>query len=193
MQKISIVAIAAFAAVTLAGTSALAQDAAPAASQPQAQTQAAKKPKVWTDDNIGAVRTPADDYQQQEQQQQQAQQAAAAKAEAEAAAQTRAVAGPAPKTVQQADSMITAKKSELADQQKYLQSVQKDASNPNNSDIDNMRLDWRLKSHTASEQQTQAQLKQLEDERAALAKKEAAEKKDSAKPKDKDSADSGQQ
>jgi hypothetical protein len=192
MEKSSIVAVALFAAVTLVGSSALAQDAAPAASQSPAQSQAAKKPKVWTDDNIGAVRTPADDYQMQEQQQQQAQQAAAAKAQEEAAAQARAGAAPAPKTVQQADSMIAAKKSELADQQQYLQQVQKDASNPNNSDLDNLRLDWRLKSHTASEQQTAAQLKQLEAERAALAKKEAAEKA-SHKSKGKDNSDSGQQ
>ncbi len=174
-------------AVALLGTNAFGQ--APAQNTPQIAAKqpaqaAAKKPKVWTDDNIDSVRTPADDYQIQQQQQQQAQQAAAEKA----AAQAAAPAGSVPKTVKQADGMITAKKSELANQQQYLQRLQKDASNPNNSDLDKMRLDWRLKSHTASEQQTQAQLKQLEDEKAALAKKEAAEAASKKKSSDSGSA-----
>lgn len=176
MGKSTILAVALFAGVALAITGARAQDAAPPPNQSQAQAPAPKKAKVWTDDNIGSVRTPADDYQIQQQlqheQQQQAQQAAAQ----QAAAQTAQTAGPAPKNVKQADSMIAAKKQALADQQQYLQRVQKDLNNPNNSDLDRTRLDWRMKSHTASEQQTQAQLKQLEEERAALAKKEAAEK-----------------
>jgi hypothetical protein len=189
MTKTSFVAVALF-AVALAGSSAVAQDAAPSSAKPQAQTAAQKKPKVWTDDNIDSVRTPADDYQIQQQIQQQEQQQAQQAAAQKAAAQAAAVSGPTPKSVKQADSMIAAKKRDLADQQQYMQRLQKDASNPNNSDVEQMRLNWRVKSHTASEEQTQAQLKQLENERAALAKKEAEA---AAKKKSSDSENSGQQ
>jgi hypothetical protein len=84
--------------------------------------------------------------------------------------------------------MIAQKKNELANQQSYLQRLQKDMNNPDNSSVDQMRLDWRMKSHTASAEQTESQLKQLEDEKAALAKKEAAEKAAASKKKD-DSSD----
>lgn len=178
MGKTSIVAVAFFAAVAFTGTAAFAQDAVQTAPNPAAQSSPAQKPKVkvWTDDNIDSVRTPADDYQIQQEQQREAQQAVAQENAKTAAVEAAAKAGPAPKTVKQADSMIAAKKQTLADQQQYLQRVQKDLNNPNNSAFDQMRLNWRLKSHTATAQQTQAQLKQLEDERAALAKQEAAEK-----------------
>lgn len=178
MGKPSIVAVALCAAFAVTGFSAYAQDAAQAAPNPPAQSSASAKPKVkvWTDDNIDSLRTPADDYQIQQRQEQQAQQAATQKAAAEAAADASATAGPAPKSVTQADSMIAAKKQALSEQQGYLQRLQKDLNNPNNSAFDQMRLNWRMKSHTASAQQTQDQLKQLEDERAALAKKEAEEK-----------------
>jgi hypothetical protein len=173
LAAVALVAANAFAQIPAQGTSQLASK--------QPAHEAAKKPKVWTNDNIDSVRTPADDYQVQQQQEQQAAQAAAEKK----AAQDAAVPGPAPKTVQQADSMIAAKKGELANQQQYLQRLQKDLNNPKNSDLDKTRLDWRLKSHTASEEQTQAQLKQLEDQRAAL------EKKDDAKAASKRQSDSG--
>jgi len=185
MKKLSMLAVALFAGLTITGTTALAQDAAQPASGTHPPTQSAKKPKVWTDDNIASVRTPADNFEIQQEQEEEAQQA-----KAEAAAQAASVAEPAPKTVQQADSKIAAKKQQLADQQQYLQRLQKDVNNPNNSSLDQLRLNWRLKSHTASEQQTEAQLKQLESEKAALAKKEAAE---AAKKKPSDSGDSGQQ
>jgi hypothetical protein len=173
MERPSIVAVAIFAAVALTGTSALAQKTVPPTPEPQAQSQAPQKTKVWTNDNIDSLRTPADDYEIQEAQKRQAQQAAAAKAAAESKAQAAAALGPAPKSVKQADSMIASKKRDLAEQQQYLQRVRKDASNPNNSSLDQLRLNWRLKSHTISAEQTAAQLKQLEKDKAALAKKEA--------------------
>ncbi|MDE3110438.1 MAG: hypothetical protein KGL02_10920 [Acidobacteriota bacterium] len=176
MAKPLILAIALVAGAALAITGARAQDAAQPANQSQAQSPAPQKPKVWTDDNIDSVRTPSDDYQIQQQQEQAQKQQAQQAAAQQAAAQAAQAAGPAPKTVKQADSMIAAKKQALVDQQQYLQSLQKDLNNPNNSDLDRTRLDWRMKSHTASEQQTQGQLKQLEEQRAALAKKEATDK-----------------
>jgi short subunit dehydrogenase-like uncharacterized protein len=187
MKKRSILAIALFAGLAITGTIAPAQDAAQSASGAQPQTQSAKKPKVWTDDNIASIRTPADNFEIQQEQEEEAQRAQAAKA----AAQAAEAAGPAPKTVQQADSMIAAKKQQLVDQQQYLQRLQKDVNNPNNSSLDQLRLNWRMKSHTASEQQTQAQLKQLEDQKAALAKAAAEAAKN--KKKSSDSGDSGQQ
>jgi colicin import membrane protein len=188
MEKSWLVAVGIAAALALAGSSAFAQEAAQTAPKQQAQEQAGKKPKVWTDDNIDSVRTPADDFQIQQDKEQEAQQAAAKKAAAQAAAQAAAKAGPTPKTVTQADSMIAQKKSDLANQQAYLQRLQKDMNNPGNSSLEQTRLDWRLKSHSASAEQTQAQLKQLEDEKAALAKKEADEKAAASKKKD-DSSD----
>ena len=188
MERSSIVAVAIFAAVALTGTSALAQKTAVPALNPQAQPQAPQKPKVWTDDNIKSLRTPADDYEIQEQKRRQAQQAAAAKSAAAAAAQAAAALGPAPKTAQQADSMIASKKRDLTEQQQYLQKVRKAASNPNNSPLEQTRLNWRLKSHTISAEQTAAQLKQLEKDKAALAKKEAK-----ASPNSGNSSDSSQQ
>ncbi len=176
MEKPSIVAVALAASLALAGSSAFAQDAAQSTPKTQAQSQAPKKPKVWTDDNIDSVRTPADDFQIQQENAQEAQQAAAKKVAAQAAAHAAATPSSTPTTAKQADSMIAQKKHDLADQQAYLQRLQKDMNNPGNSSLDQTRLDWRMKSHTASANQTQAQLKQLEDEKAALAKKEAAEK-----------------
>jgi hypothetical protein len=188
MEKRWLIAVGLVAALALAGSSALAQDASQTAPKTQAQSPAPKKPKVWTDDNIDSVRTPSDDFQIQQAKAQEAQQAAAKKSAAQAAAQAAANAGPTPKTAKQADSMIAQKKNELANQQSYLQRLQKDMNNPDNSSVDQMRLDWRMKSHTASAEQTESQLKQLEDEKAALAKKEAAEKAAASKKKD-DSSD----
>lgn len=174
MARPLIVAVAIFAVVALTGTTALAQKTVQPAAKPQVQSQATKKPKVWTNDNIASLRSPAEEYEIQEAQKRQAQQAAAAKAAAAASAQAAAAIGPAPKTVHEANSMIASKKHELTEEQQYLQKVRKAASNPNNSPLEQTRLNWRLKSHTISAEQEAAQLKVLEKDKAALGKKEAS-------------------
>lgn len=170
MEKSTVLAAAVLVALVLAGSSARAQNAKPIA--PAQETSTAKTPRVWTNDNIASVRTASDDYQIQQAREKEAQEAAAKKAAAQAA---RAV-GPKPKSIKQADSMIAQKKRHLANQQAYLQRLQKDMNNPGNSSVEQMRLNWRLKSHTASEKRTQADLAKLEAEKTSLAKKEAAEK-----------------
>lgn len=174
MARPSIVAVTIFVAVALTGATALAQKTAPPAPKLQTQSQAPQKPKVWTNENIVSLRSPAEEYEIREAQKRQAQQAAAAKAAAASAAQATAAIGAPPKTVHQANSLIASKKRDLAEEQQYLQRVRKAASNPNNSPLEQERLNWRLKSHTISAEQEAAQLKVLEKDKAALAKKEAS-------------------
>lgn len=174
MEKRLIFAAIVLSTAALAGPSAFGQDATRTASQQNAQ--ATKKPKVWTDDNIDSVRTPSDVYQAQEQKEKEAQQQAAAAKQAAAASQSQAAPEslgqlPHPKTVHEADTIIAQKKQLLASQQDYLKQVQQQLNDPSVTGLDRTRLEWRLKSHTITAQNTQSQVTQLEAQREALAKK----------------------
>ena len=105
-----------------------------AAQKPEqkAKPAPAKTAKVWTEDDISSVRTPADDYMDVER----AQTQAAAGAAADAAAkqkQTAATNAPQkgaptalsnPKTTDDADKMIAWEQRDIDSQQEYLQKLQ---------------------------------------------------------------------
>lgn len=169
-------------AVPLVASAQQAQQTPPA--QQQAATPAPAKPApakhavVWTDDNIGSVRSSADNYQMAQAQDKAAQQTAAKQG-----ASSQVAADPSvPKTVQQADSMIAAKSHDLAGEQSYLKDLQKQVSDPTITGIEKERLEWRLKSHTVTEQTLQSQVKQLQSDRDALAKKPAPSNSSSSQP-----------
>jgi hypothetical protein len=162
-----------FAALGAVGLSASAQAPSQGQEKPEQTAQKAKKTKVWTDDNIDSLRSPSDTYQMQEEQERNAQKTAK---QAASTGTTSVPAGSQPKTVQQADSMIAEKQTLLASQKDYLQRLQKQVSDPETKGLEKTRLEWRLKSYTATTQHTQADLAQLQAEKDALAKKAAAEK-----------------
>ena len=132
---------------------------------------AAKKTVVWTDDNIGSVRSSADSYQIAREQQAEAQKAAAKQG---ASNQTAAADSTGPKTIEQADTMIAAKSHDLAGEQDYLKTLQKKVNDPTITGLEKKRLEWRLQSHTATTQTLQSEIKQLQSDKDALAKKQAA-------------------
>lgn len=118
-----------FAAVALLMVAPLAGAQQNAPAQPAAQPQQAKKApqtKVWTDDDMDSLRTPADIYLEQ---QREAEAKAAAAAQA-AAVKPAAPAGPVnhapaalsnPKTVDSADKMIAWEDRDISAQQEYVQ------------------------------------------------------------------------
>ncbi|HEV2298923.1 MAG TPA: hypothetical protein VGR72_10440 [Candidatus Acidoferrales bacterium] len=109
-----------------------------AAQQPAAKQDQKTKPaptktaKVWTEDDISSVRTPADDYMDVERTQTQA--AAGAAADAAAKQKQTAATNPPqkgaptalsnPKTTEDADKMIAWEQRDIDSQQEYLQKLQ---------------------------------------------------------------------
>ena len=132
---------------------------------------AAKKAVVWTDDNIGSVRSSADSYRIAQAQEAEGQKAAPKQS---ASNQTAAADSTGPKTIDQADSMIAAKSHDLAGEQEYVKTLQKQVNDPTVTGTERKRIEWRLQSHTATTQNLQSEIKQLEADKDALAKKQAA-------------------
>ncbi|HWG59223.1 MAG TPA: hypothetical protein VN661_09265 [Candidatus Acidoferrales bacterium] len=115
---------------TLAPLAGAQQDTASKAPAAQ-QVKKASHEKVWTDDDLTSLRSPADIYREQ-QQEAAAKAAAAARA---AVAKPPAPAKPAnhappalsnPKTVQSADSMIAWENRDISAQQEYVERLQKE-------------------------------------------------------------------
>lgn len=175
MKSFLRISVAAALAFPLIASAQQTQQAAPAqqsqAKAAPAKPARAKKAVVWTDENIGSVRSSADNYRIAQTQEKEAQQTAAKQTNAN---QPAATDSSAPKTIQQADSMIAAKSHDLAGEQEYLKSLQKDVNNPAITGIDKERLEWRLQSHTITAQTLQSNIKQLQADRDALAKKQPA-------------------
>jgi hypothetical protein len=152
----------------------------PPAQQPQANSAAtktapakpapAKKAVVWNDDNIGSIRSSADNYQIVQAQQEEAQKAA----DKQSASNQPAADSSGAKTAEQLDSMIASKSHDLAGEQDYVKNLQKQVADPTLTGTDRQRLEWRLKSHTVTEQTLQSDIKQLQADKDALAKKQAA-------------------
>jgi len=137
-----------------------------------AQKQRAKPAaKVWTDDDLSSLRSPSDDYLIEQTKEKEAQKAAAQQT---ASTQIAPVDGSKPKTVQQADSMIAGKQRTLSSEQNYLQHLQKQVSDPSAVGLEKKRLEWRLQSHTATAQHLESEIKRLQADKDALAKKAAA-------------------
>lgn len=101
-------------------------------SDEKAKPTSAKTAKVWTEDDISSVRTPADDYMDVERAQTQA--AAGAAADAAAKQKQTAATNPPqkgaptalsnPKTTDDADKMIAWEQRDIDSQQEYLQKLQ---------------------------------------------------------------------
>lgn len=146
-------------------------------SQPPAKTK--KAAKVWTDDNIGSVRTAADDYMIEQQKEQEVQQAATEQEAVQKAAAAKADAAPTwpqPKTVDQADQMIAQKQHFLSSEQSMVQELQKEVNDPAVTGFERTRIEWRLKSHSVTVQDTKTDVSQLEADKKALEKKAATKK-----------------
>src|SRR6185437_3151248 len=157
------------AVVSGASLTATAQQQTSQTSAPQkqeAKPTPAKAAKVWSDDDLSSLRSPSDNYQME-----QAKEKAAAQ---QAPTQTAVVDASKPKTVQQADGMIADKQRTFASEQSYLQQVQRQANDPSVSGLEKKRLEWRLESHTATAQHLASEIKELQADRDALAKKAAA-------------------
>lgn len=166
-----------FAAVILFGAAGLASAQTPSQNNSQQPPKKAKAAKVWTDDNIGSVRTAADDYEIQQQQEQEAQQQAAAKQAADQKAAAAPPTWPKPKTIQEADQMIAQKQHFLTSEQGMVQELQKQLQDPTVTGFQRTRVEWRLKSHTVTSQQARDAVNQLEQDKKDLEKKTAADKK----------------
>ena len=174
--------IIAAAVVSGAPLTATAQQQASQASAPQkqeAKPATAKTAKVWSDDDLSSLRSPSDNYRIEQAREKEAQKAAAQQG---APMPTAAVDGSKPKTVQQADGMIADKQRTFASEQEYLQRVKKQANDPSVSGLEKERLEWRLESHTATAQHLASEIKQLQADRDALAKKPAASSNAPATP-----------
>lgn len=134
------------------------------------------KPVVWTDDNIGGVRTSSDNYMIDQQRAQEAAKAAAQQKAATDAKSAQDQSGTFPvaqvKTAQEADAAIAKKQTDLANEQDYIKHVQIELSQ-NPTGVEKQRLEWRLKSRSMTVQTLQSQIKELQDEKGALAKKPA--------------------
>ena len=164
------------------GTASLAQDA----QAPAKDSSAPKKHKVWTDDEVSTLRTPADDYVEQKQ----AAESAAAAAVAAAAEQAKSkpksekvVAPPRlsnPKSPEDADRMIAWENRDVDAQTEYVDKLRTQLEQASPGDRDKL------------EKSLVARIQIVEDtkkERDALvAQKKELEKKSSSGSKPVDSA-----
>lgn len=171
------VGLAASLALTLSGP-ASAQDAA---QQPpaQAEQKAASKPshKVWTDDDMSALRSPADVYTDNKDAQQASPAATATSAQKQPASAKpdKRLAPPAlsnPKTVADADAMIAWEKRDIGAQTEYLEMLKKqiDEAAPE----DKERLQKLLQDRTQLLAKTRAETEALEKQKTELQTKAAA-------------------
>ena len=158
------------AAIALAGSSAAAQ--APAQTAPkEQQSQAPKKPKVWTDDNISSVRSSSDVYQDQQASEKTAQQASEpqqAATTAKNATDDGAWPIPQAKSAKEADDLIARDKQNLQDQQEYIQQTEKELATA--PDSDKKRLQWRIQSRSDVVSRLQRDISALQTQKDTLAK-----------------------
>ena len=132
-----------------------------------------KKPVEWTNDNIGNLRSPADDYAIQEQQAQS--QAAKQSAAPDKAASNDGQADNSlppdlqPKTAAEADAMIAREKTELASEKEYVAQTQKDLVTA--PEAEKARLQWRVQSRSQIIERIQHNIAALEELKSALEKR----------------------
>lgn len=171
MENCLLVALLMVSASSLAPSTASAQQQTQSSSQ--TQKQAPKKPKVWTDDDVTSLRSPADAYAQAEQKQKDAEGTATNEA---AGAQTVNPSAnlPVPKTVREADGFIAEKKQAIDSEQAYVNSAKKDLENPSMPDKERQRLQWRVQARSQYVDKMKSDMAALQAQRDALAKKDAA-------------------
>lgn len=165
--------------------SAWAQQASQSSAAPAAQQKAspdqktkpatAKSAKVWTEDDIASVRTPADDFMDQARAQA-SEAAAAAKQPQRAAAKPAQQAGapPAlsnPKNAEDADKMIAWEQKDVNAQQQFIDQLkqQLDAAPADQKE----RLQKQLQDHIDNLAVTQKELQAVQTQKDALQKKSA--------------------
>jgi hypothetical protein len=142
----------------------------------KAAPAAAKKPhKVWTEDDVASVRTPADTYV--DQQQAAADTAATAAAQQEKAAQTEKHKGTPfaltnPKSLAEADKMIAWEENDLNAQQEYVEKVRKQVAEAGPEDRD--RLEKYLAKRIAIVEEIKLERANLQKQKKELEKKAAA-------------------
>lgn len=180
MKNHTVITTAICTAIVLTGSSAFAQ------TTPQSTTQTTtaqagpkktpKKAKVWTDDNIDSLRSPADVYQmQQEQENEQAEaskQPAAKQAGTQSSAQQGMYPVPVAKTPQQADQIIASDQQDIKEQQDSIKQTEQELATAPDSYKD--RLNWRLNSRKAAIARLQAQIADLQKQKNALQSKASA-------------------
>ena len=131
-----------------------------------------KKPVEWTNDNIGNLRSPADDYAIQEQQAQS--QAAKQSATPDKATSNDGQADNAlppdlqPKTAAEADTMIARENAELASEKEYVAQTQKDLATA--PEAEKARLQWRVQSRGQIIERIQHNIAALEKLKSAFSK-----------------------
>lgn len=138
----------------------------------------AKPRKVWTDDDVSTLRTPADRYAEAKAAQEEAA-AAAARAKADAAAPASQGSFPNgvkpahnalsdPKSTEEADKMITWESRDVDAQRDYLSKIQDQLSTANGSEREHLLAEKaRMEGVLA---QTQQELKTLKTQKADLEK-----------------------
>lgn len=146
-----------------------------AATVQKSKPASAKTPKVWTEDDIASVRTPADDYMDQERAQAPEAPAAANQSQpATAKSGQQPTAPPAlsnPKTAEDADKMIAWEQKDVNAQQQFINDLkqQVDAARPDQKD----RLQKLLQQHINNLAVTQKELQAVQAQKEALEKKPA--------------------
>jgi len=150
-----------------------AQQSLPAQPGAQAQTNAQppgpdpKTKKVWTNDNIVSLRTPADIYQVEKE----SQEAAAAQAAAEAEAKKGNEPGPTialPATAEDTQKLIQLKESQIEDEQTALERLIKDL--PNTPEDKKAAMEKEIDRVASDLPVVRNELKMLHDHLDALAK-----------------------
>lgn len=168
----------------LAGKGAMAQVATPRPTPVSEKvtdppkTAPAKPRKVWTDDDVSTLRTPADRYAEAKAAQEEAA-AAAAKAKTDAAAPASQGSLPNgvkpahgalsdPKSTEEADKMITWENRDMDAQRDYISKIQDQLSTANGPERDHLLAEKaRMEGVLA---QTQQELKTLKTQKADLEK-----------------------
>jgi chromosome segregation ATPase len=169
-NSIAFKTLAATAAVLVAAAVAVAQDTTQKAAQSARQKPAVNSHKVWTEDDIAALRSPADDYLMQKE----AQAAAAALANQRAAtnlALQPSLAPKQPSTLEETERAIKDSLEDIQDQKNTLARL--------NKELDETPEDQRaerakeIERRTAVLQASQEELKGFQDRRNDLASKAA--------------------
>jgi hypothetical protein len=148
-----------------------------------ARKDQSKKPKVWTEDNISSVRSPADNYVDEEQAQAalRAEAKKAATAPATPAKEAKLSAPPAlsnPKTVDSADKMIAWEDRDIAAQTEFVAKLQAELAQAPPGD--QQRLQNLIRERQKIVADTQAERQALVDQKKDLEKKAATPKSGTA-------------
>lgn len=173
MKRFAIAAVTILSSMVLIGSSALAQTTIQTTTK---QASAKKTPKVWTDDNIESLRSPADVYEMQQEQEDEQGEAGTSSATkqtgAQSSAQQNTNAVPVVKTPQEADQVIARDTQKLKEHQDFI--AQMEQQLPTAPASYQLRLKYRIKQRSAFVARLQSQIADLQKQKVALQAKAAA-------------------